>query len=178
MEFSVESRERLIQRGRVYLDVLHARTEDGMGDFIVVSIGSGVGVVPVTNDGRFLMVREYRIGAGEEQWNWPAGGLEVGEDVEQCARRELMEETGYQAGELTYIGRFNSAPSYLEGALHYYLSTDLTKINSMRDEPLLVEAGLFTKEEVKKLIANGGIKHTGTIAAFFLALEHLASANE
>lgn len=174
MDISINSRKRLLAQGRVYVDQLSTEIDGNNVKMLVLSIGSGVGVVPISEDGKFLMVKEYRVGAAELQWNWPAGGIEMGESVEDCVRRELLEETGYEAGDLHYLGHFNSAPSYLEGYLKYYYSSDIKKVALPRDESLLEDFGLFTREEVLSMIASGEIKHTGTIAAFFLTLHQLA----
>ena len=174
MDISINSRERLLSQGRVYVDQLSTEIDDKKVKMLVLCIGSGVGVVPISGEGKFLMVKEYRVGAAELQWNWPAGGIETGESAEGCVRRELLEETGYEAGDLHYLGHFNSAPSYLEGYLKYYYTSDIKKVALPRDESLLEDIGLFTRQEVLSMIASGDIKHTGTIAAFFLTLHQLA----
>ncbi len=100
-----------------------------------------VAIVPVLPDGRVVMVRQYRYAAGKELLEIPAGTLEPGEPPLECARRELIEETGYEAGEMEALLCCYMAPGYSSEVVHLYLAGGLREVGgeSEPDEELAVE---------------------------------------
>jgi ADP-ribose pyrophosphatase len=82
-------------------------------------------VVPLLDDGRVLLLRQYRHAVRRTLWEVPAGKLDPGEALEQCALRELKEETGYSAGSLTALGTICVTPGYSDELIHLYLARDL-----------------------------------------------------
>ena len=83
-------------------------------------------VVPLLDDGRVLLLRQYRHAVRQTLWEIPAGKLDHGEDREVCARRELKEETGYDAGQLISLGTICVTPGYSDEKIHLYLARKLT----------------------------------------------------
>lgn len=84
-----------------------------------------IGVVPVLEDGRIVLVRQYRISAGRVLLEIPAGGIDEGETPEEAARREMVEETGYRVGALERLSGFYTSPGYTVEYMHLFLATDL-----------------------------------------------------
>jgi ADP-ribose pyrophosphatase len=82
-------------------------------------------VVPLLADGRVLLLRQYRHAVRQTLWEIPAGKLDQGEAPETCARRELKEETGYSAGQLTSLGSICVTPGYSDEQIHLYLAREL-----------------------------------------------------
>lgn len=91
---------------------------------IIQHLGA-VALVPLDGDGNVILVRQHRTGAGQELLELPAGGLESGEECEECARRELQEETGFYPETLEELGRFWVAASYSTEAITIYLASGL-----------------------------------------------------
>jgi ADP-ribose pyrophosphatase len=91
---------------------------------IIEHVGA-VTILPVDADGQIIFVRQYRHAAGQELLELPAGTLEKGEPPENCASREIREETGFAAGKLTKVGEFFLAPGYSTEYMVVYLATDL-----------------------------------------------------
>ena len=91
----------------------------------VVEHPGGVGIVPVTDDGKILMVRQYRYPMEEELIEIPAGKLDDGEDPLGCAIRELSEETGCKAGRYINLGAIYPSPGFCRETLYLYLALDL-----------------------------------------------------
>jgi ADP-ribose pyrophosphatase len=139
---------------------------------IVEHIGSVI-ILPLEADGHLLFVRQYRHAAGLDLLELPAGTLDEGEVPEECAKRELREETGMAAGKLESLGGFYLAPGYSTEYMHVYLATDL------HDDPLEADADEFlTVEripvaEVLTLCENGEIPDAKSLAAFLLARKYL-----
>lgn len=88
----------------------------------VVEHPGAVAIVPLTEDGRVLLVRQYRYAAGVELLEIPAGTLEPGEDLATCARRELSEETGGRALVLELLATVFTSPGFCDERIHIYLA--------------------------------------------------------
>ena len=83
-------------------------------------------VVPILDDGRVVMVRQYRYSIGEETLEIPAGKLDQGEKVLTCAHRELKEETGYTCAHLHKLLDYVSSPGFTDEVIHIFLAEGLT----------------------------------------------------
>ena len=91
----------------------------------VVHHPGGACVVPLTDDGCVIMVRQFRYPQGTETLEIPAGKLEYGEDPAECAVRELREEAGATAGRFEPLGRLFPTPAYDKEIIYMYLARDL-----------------------------------------------------
>ena len=129
----------------------------------VVRHPGAVAIVPVLPDGRVVMVRQYRYAAGKELLEIPAGTLEPGEPVLDCARRELLEETGYEAGKLKPLLSCYMAPGYSSEVIHFFVASDLREAvgEAEPDEEIAVER--LEPEEVVRMIAENVIEDAKTI---------------
>lgn len=126
---TVESSE-LLHRGHVF-DVLRERIRLPSGlaqDLDVVVHGGAVAMLPVTEQGAALLVRQYRHALGAWTLEIPAGRLEPGEDPAAAARRELEEETGRRAGRWTDLGELVPAPGFCSERLWLFAAHDLEEI--------------------------------------------------
>jgi ADP-ribose pyrophosphatase len=91
----------------------------------IVEHPGSVCIVPINDAGEILMVRQFRLATGGPLLEVPAGGLEAGEDPQECAARELSEETGFAAAELKPIFSAYLAPGYSTELMHGFLATGL-----------------------------------------------------
>ncbi len=117
----------------------------------VVEHPGAVAVVATADDGRIVMVRQWRHAAGRAIWELPAGTRETGEDPDATARRELTEETGYSAREWRDLGRGAVSPGYSNEDIWFYEARGLTDGTSRPDADELLDVGLFTPAEVAEL---------------------------
>jgi ADP-ribose pyrophosphatase len=132
----------------------------------IVEHGGGVAVAALTDDGRLLMVRQFRKSAEAAMLEVPAGKTERGEtDLRAVAERELREETGCTAGRLEHMTAFFTSVGYSTEELHLYLATDLTQGETDFDENEAIENCAYTPDELIEMIANGEIKDAKTIIA-------------
>ncbi|MBW3635829.1 MAG: NUDIX hydrolase [Armatimonadetes bacterium] len=120
-------------------------------------------VLPVMPDGQIAMIRQWRTAAQETLWELVAGGLEAGETPEECARRELIEEIGYQTGKLTPLFQCFLAPGYSSEMMWGFLGEDLELVGAQPEEDENIELVIKPLEELLPLIDSGEIRDSKTI---------------
>jgi len=134
---------------------------------VIVHPGGAV-VVPVTDEGKLVMVTQFRYPFQTALLEFPAGKLDVDEDPLDCAVRELEEETGYKAAKVNKLGKIYTAPGYCTETLHIYVAQELKKGDHKREEGELgMEVFELTIEEIEKKINNGEIVDAKSICGFF-----------
>jgi ADP-ribose pyrophosphatase len=123
-----------------------------------------IAIVPVLDDGRILLVKQYRYSAAKEMLEIPAGTLEEGEAPDTCARRELKEETGYTAGSMKKILTMYMAPGYSNEVIHLYFATQLKagETHTEDDEDITTEA--YGPDELLDMMEKNTIEDAKTIA--------------
>ncbi len=130
----------------------------------IVEHKGAVAIVPVLDDGRVVMVRQFRKPAEDALLEIPAGGLEAGEDPADCARRELREECGLNAGRMEPLFSMYLAPGYSTELLHVFLAEELTPTETHLDEDENVEVETLDLPLLLQMIDDGGIRDAKTIA--------------
>jgi 8-oxo-dGTP pyrophosphatase MutT (NUDIX family) len=143
----------------------------GEHDFYLVHMVDWLMAVPLTVDGRLVMVRQYRHGSREASLEVP-GGLHDGkvERPEEGAARELAEETGYGGGELAFLGELRPQPALMSNRVRIYLAKGVRKTAEARpDAGEDIEVVLLDKHEIGTRIASGEISNAMTVAALALA---------
>jgi len=118
----------------------------------------------ILDDGRLLMIRQFRLSAGKVLWEIPAGTIEEGEKPEDCAVRELKEETGYTAESMKLLFRCYPTPGYSTEVMHCFLATSLTRHRRELDEDEVISVKPTALEAVFRMIASGEIIDAKTIA--------------
>ena len=110
-----------------------------------------VAVIPLLDDGRCVLVRQYRYPLGKLLLEWPAGRREVGESTLACATRELQEETGYSAAEWAYGGEIHNAAAYSTESIWLWFARGLVAGDKRPDAGEFVETVLMTPAELEAL---------------------------
>lgn len=166
---------RMIYRGRVVsLRVDQVQLPDGKtAEREVVEHRGAVAIVPLFNSETVLLIRQYRQAVGEVLLEIPAGTLEPGELPDDCALRELQEETGYRAGRLKRLFSQYLAPGYSQEVLHVYLAEELEQATQQTEEDEMVELVPLPLNAVPALIEQGEIKDAKTIAGLLMTLRRL-----
>lgn len=142
-------------------------------NFDIVQHPGAVTLVPVDQEGNLLFVRQYRLGAGKELLELPAGTLEPGEDPQLCAAREIREETGKGAQELVRLGEFYMAPGYSTEHMFVYLARGLYDSPLEGDEDEFIRVEAIPVGEVFAMVERGEIEDGKTLACLLMARQRL-----
>jgi ADP-ribose pyrophosphatase len=122
-----------------------------------------VAVIPLLDDGRIVMVRQYRYPIGRVLVELPAGKLDPGETVLRCAARELLEETGYAASEWAHAGAYHNAAAYSTEVMEIWFARGLQAGPQQLDHGEFVEVCLMTEPEIEALARDGGLPDMKTM---------------
>ncbi len=137
--------------------------------FFTLQSPDWINVVAKTPDDRFLMVRQHRLGTDEITLETPGGIVESGEPPETTACRELLEETGYEAGEIRLMKKLSVNPAIFNNYIYFYFAGNCRKKSAQAlDLAEDIEVITYTAPEILELIGNGKINHTLIVTAFYL----------
>lgn len=125
--------------------------------------------VPVAEDGKLLLVRQYRYTGKRDSIEFPCGGVKEGTTYDQAAANELAEETGFAAAEIEHVGSFNPCNGLLDEICKVYIARNLRYVGARPDETESFELVRLTREEIDALIRDGIIWDGMTLAAWAIA---------
>lgn len=132
-------------------------------------------IVPVLDDGRFVLEKQYRHALRQTFLEFPAGKLDPGEHPEEAARRELLEETGYVASKWTHLSRIHPCIGYSNEFIDFYLAEGLTFKGAKLDEGEFLDVVLMTPAELDREVLAGRVTDAKTLSAYFWYLIHQRS---
>lgn len=137
----------------------------------VIKHAGAVGVVPITADGRVILVKQYRHAIGGYLWEIPAGKRDRVEAPTECAKRELKEEAGAEYTDLWELAEFNNSPGYSSELFHLYLAkvSNIGEAEPDGAEEMEMEREVFPLKETLAMIDQGEIVDAKTIIGLLLA---------
>ena len=145
-------------------------------DFLVYEQGDVVMIIPVTENGEFVFVKQYKHAADEIVIEFPAGYINKDETEIEAAKRELKEETGYSNDDVSLFTTLIKSPSKVVSTDYIFLALNSKQIFDQKenqDENENIEILILSFEKAHEMIKNGEIKISSTVAAFYLASEKL-----
>jgi ADP-ribose pyrophosphatase len=128
----------------------------------VVHHNGGVCVVPLTDDGCILMVKQFRYPMHEATLEIPAGKLEPNENHYEAGKRELLEETGNVCSEYTFLGEIYPTPAYVTEVIHMYMAKGLTYQGQHLDDDEFLDVVKVSMHKAVEMVLNGEIKDSKT----------------
>jgi ADP-ribose pyrophosphatase len=176
-----DNKGRVIQHERIYegkiLDLDRDEVEEPggiRGIREVVRQRGSVAALPVYEDGRIVLVRQYRYAVDDHVWELPAGRLDPGETPNEAARRELEEEVGLRPRTLEPLLEFWTTPGFTDEVMHLFRATGLEPVPPRPEDDENIEAGTFALDEARKMLSRGEIREGKTVVALLLELQRRA----
>lgn len=130
---------------------------------VVVHPGAVV-ILPILVDGRVVMIRQHRHAVDCELWELPAGTREADESPLETARRELIEEIGYQLGMLEPLAEFYTSPGIITEKMHAFVATKLSHVGQRLEETESIDVEIVTMSEARDMLVRGEIHDCKTLA--------------
>jgi len=164
---------KILSSKEVYRCAVFSITEDVAADktgfqinrSVIHHAGSAV-MMAVDEEKRILLVRQYRLPAGKNLWELPAGKIDEGETALQAAKRELIEETGYRAKKWKKLASFLPSPGYMEEKMTIYLARELEEGEAQPMDDERIEKKWFTKKEVAEMLRSNKIVDAKTMIGY------------
>ncbi|MCQ3938794.1 MAG: ADP-ribose pyrophosphatase [Chloroflexi bacterium] len=168
-------RSEILLKGRAFtIRRDYLKTPDGRETkFDIVEHGGSVIILPVDGEGNLLFVRQYRHAAGMDLLELPAGTRDGDEPFEECAAREIREETGMEAGTLKYVGSFYLAPGYSTEYMGVFLATDLKHNPLEADDDEFLSLEKIPVKEALAMAERGEVPDAKSLAALLMARPYL-----
>jgi|SRR5687768_2078427 len=174
MPFELISSEVLVE-GRAFKvrrDAL--KTPDGRQTKLeIVEHGGSVVLLPIDSEGNLLFVHQYRHAVGRDLMELPAGTRDGEEPFEECAAREIREETGMEAGSLLKIGEFYLVPGYSTEFMAVFVATELKENPLQADEDEFLQVEKIPLKQAIEMAEQGRVQDAKSLAALLLARPHL-----
>jgi 8-oxo-dGTP pyrophosphatase MutT (NUDIX family) len=174
MPFELIKSETLMEGRAFKIRRDHLKTPDGKETKLdIIEHGGSVVIIPIDADGNILFVRQYRHAAGGDLLELPAGTREGEEPFEECAAREIREETGMEAGKLEDLGKFYLAPGYSTELMGVFLATELKHNPLEADDDEFLSVEKISIKEAFQMAGRGDMPDAKSLAALLLAKPHL-----
>ncbi len=125
-------------------------------------------ILPILDAERIVLLRNFRFVLNETLWELPAGTVEPNEPLLECAKRELIEETGYSAKRWTSLGYLYASPGVLDEKLHLFVAEELTAGEMDLEADEKIEPVIVRFDEAIRMILNGEIRDAKTVTALLL----------
>lgn len=134
----------------------------------VVRLAGAAVILPVLDDGRYVLIRNLRHAVNRSLLELPAGMLESDEEPAACAARELTEETGYRAEHLEHLSSFYTTPGFCDEYMHAYAATGLTFVGRQLEADETIETVICTPAQVQAMIADGELADAKSMLTILL----------
>ena len=166
-----------IYRGKVFTLVRENVTlENGTTtDVEFIEHPGATAIIPFLDDTRIVLLKQYRHSLKRFIWEIPAGTLDPQEEIIDCAKRELTEETGYSARRWHKLGEITPVPGYSDERIHIFLATELQPAEQHLDEDEVIQVQEVDFLKALEMIGDGEIQDAKSIAGLFMASQWLKS---
>jgi ADP-ribose pyrophosphatase len=160
-----------LHEGRIFSLVTENVTlENGVTiDLDIIHHPGASAIVPLTENKTLLMIRQYRHAVGDFIWEIPAGTLDANETPLECAKRELIEETGFSANNWQKLGETTPLPGYSDERIHIFRATDLSPARQNLDKDEILHVHEVRFDNAVKMVQKGEIEDAKTISGLFMA---------
>ena len=155
---------------RLFEDRYRLETVGDEHDYVVLESNDWVNVIPITGEGKVVLIRQYRHGVRRVTWEIPGGIVDPGESAEQAARREVREETGYEVSSLVRLAQVDANPAIQNNRATCFLAESVRWAGEPDlDHGEVIDVITCEREEIPGWVADGRISHALVVLAFSLA---------
>lgn len=162
---TIESTQ-LLKTARFRVERVTRELDDGsLHQREIVRHPGAVTILPMTDNDHVCLIRNYRDSVAQTLIELPAGTREPDEPPELTAHRELIEETGYKAGQLTLLHQFYLSPGILDERMYFFLATDLHQVGANREIGEEIENLVVPFVQAMEMVQDGRIQDAKTIVA-------------
>lgn len=168
-----------LHKGRVFDLVSENITlENGVTtNMVFVHHPGAAAIVPMVNQDQIILIKQYRHTLRDYIWEIPAGTRSPDETALTCAKRELIEETGYSAGKWIELFEITPVPGYSDERIQLFLATDMEAAQQNLDKDEMLNVHKIHFDEALNMIRRGDIRDSKTISGLFLAYNWLQNEN-
>jgi ADP-ribose pyrophosphatase len=171
-QYEVKERKILFSKGPIHLVDYKVLMPNGkLLSRQILEHNGAVVIVPRISKNRFILIRQFRFATGGWIWEFPAGGVELGETARRAAARELIEEVSMKPGKLTEIISFYPTPGVSAEKMRIFLAENLTPAVAEKDEDEDLEVHEFSLETIGRMIERREIIDGKTIVGYYLLKE-------
>ncbi|WP_370980747.1 ADP compounds hydrolase NudE [Agaribacterium sp. ZY112] len=156
-------------------DIRFSNGEEREYEYLRSNGPAAVIVAAITDDDEVILIQEYGIGIHGYEWGLPKGRVDQGESHIEAANRELKEEAGFGARELTLLKCMTQSPNYMQHKTQIVLAQGLYAESLEGDEPEPLAVQTFKLDDIGELVARADITEARTIAALYLARDYVRS---
>jgi len=142
-------------------------------DLDVIHHPGASAMVPLSGNGTVILIKQYRHALRDFIWEIPAGTLDPNETPIECAKRELIEETGFSANTWQKLGEITPVPGYSNERIHMFLASDLVPARQDLDKDEVLDVHEVPLDEAVQMIHEGAIQDSKTISGLFMATNWL-----
>jgi ADP-ribose pyrophosphatase len=160
-----------IHRGKVFELIRENITlENGTTtDVEFIEHPGAAAIIPFVDETRIVLLKQYRHALKKYIWEIPAGTLDPQEDIISCAKRELIEETGFSAGQWQKLGEITPLPGYSDERIHIFLARELQPAKRNLDPDEIIQTQEVSLYQALAMIGDGKIQDAKSIAGLFMA---------
>ncbi len=145
----------------------HQLPDGRSAEYEIIHHPGGAAVLPVLDDGRLILIRQFRPAAGGMLLEIPAGRLEPGETPEECVRREIVEEVGYRAGQVEALGEMLPTVGFCTEKVYLFVATGLIPTEQALEADEFIEVVICAPDEALAMVQRGEILDGKTQLALF-----------
>ncbi len=164
-----------IHQGRIFKIVKENITlANGVSsDMDIIRHPGASAIIPLSDKNTIILIKQYRHAIGNYIWEIPAGTLDHDEPPIECAKRELIEETGYSANQWQKLGEIISVPGYSDERIHIFLANDLVPARQNLDKDEMLDVHEIKFDDAMEMIHRGEIQDSKSICGLFMAMHWL-----
>ena len=136
-------------------------------DYRVVEHPGASCAVPVTPEGKIVLIRQFRVAIGEWIWEVPAGTLEPNESPEECMAREVVEEVGWEAESLESLGSIFASPGFSSQRVHLFVARLSKHVGTQHEDTERINVHELDWDEVRRMMERNEIRDGKSLVALY-----------